>query len=222
MPTEGYIYCEPPLGAVVLRNGYSIRNFQGDEVVHFEDVLGLSKAIRAAIIFKRGRLSADEVAYLRRKLDMSQVELARLLGVEAQTLSLWERASQNIPKAADCLLRLIFVELQAGQLPIGKRKLKPSDAAGLAGALLPARYLCSWDDTCWTIEQVCEERTVTLHSQATQVNDESFMTDPRHLGYKLLYRGQSSSEDFTTRGSDRFDTKHFVAIESVQINYEAA
>lgn len=56
---------------------------------------------------KHGLLSADEIRSLRERLDLTQGELSRLLGLGQNTLSRWEAGRSIQSVAMDYLLRLV-------------------------------------------------------------------------------------------------------------------
>ena len=71
----------------------------------FEDLEGLHHAIVRWVALLPRSLSANEFRFLRKECGWTQRTLAPLLGVEEQTVSLWERGQSPIPKAADILMR---------------------------------------------------------------------------------------------------------------------
>ena len=91
VPSASHLRC-PRCGEIVLR-------FQEAKRLH-ED---------ACEIYRRrhGLLSADELRAIRRRFDLTQANLARLLRLGANTVSRWE-SGRNVQTAAmDVLLRLI-------------------------------------------------------------------------------------------------------------------
>jgi transcriptional regulator with XRE-family HTH domain len=77
---------------------------------------GLHRALARALTSKP-RLTGAEVRFLRKEIGLSQRSLGALLGVTDQAVALWERKGQ-LPKTADRLLRLIYVEHDKGNTPI--------------------------------------------------------------------------------------------------------
>ena len=113
---KGYRYTESGLTNVWLANGYTIRKTKYGEGVTIHDMDGLHRALARALSNKP-RLSGTEVRFLRKEMGLSQRGLGELLGVTDQAVSLWERKGQ-LPKTADRLLRLIYVEHDRGNAPI--------------------------------------------------------------------------------------------------------
>ncbi len=113
---KGYRYTESGLTNVWLANGYTIRKTKYGEGVSVSDVDGLHRALARALSNKP-RLTGTEVRFLRKEMGLSQRGLGELLGVTDQAVSLWERKGQ-LPKTADRLLRLIYVEHDRGNAPI--------------------------------------------------------------------------------------------------------
>ena len=113
---NGYRYTESGLTNVWLANGYTIRKTKHGEGVSIHDMDGLHRALARALSNKP-RLAGTEVRFLRKEMGLSQRGLGELLGVTDQAVSLWERKGQ-LPKTADRLLRLIYVEHDRGNAPI--------------------------------------------------------------------------------------------------------
>jgi DNA-binding transcriptional regulator YiaG len=113
---KGYRYTESGLMNVWLANGYTIRKTKYGEGVSIRDVEGLHHALAQALANKP-RLTGAEVRFLRKEMGLSQRGLGELLGVTDQAVALWERKGR-LPKTADRLLRLIYVEHDRGNAPI--------------------------------------------------------------------------------------------------------
>ena len=113
---KGYHYTESGLANVWLANGYTIRKTKYGEGVSIQDSDGLHRALARALSNKP-RLSGTEVRFLRKDMGLSQRGLGELLGVTDQAVALWERKGR-LPKTADRLLRLIYVEHDRGNAPI--------------------------------------------------------------------------------------------------------
>jgi DNA-binding transcriptional regulator YiaG len=113
---KGYHYTESGLPNVWLANGFTIRKSNYGEGVSIHDVDGLHRAI-ARTLSNKARLTGAEVRFLRKEMGLSQRGLGELLGVTEQAVALWERKGR-LPKTADRLLRLIYIEHDKGNAPI--------------------------------------------------------------------------------------------------------
>lgn len=110
-----YRYLGCGLDNIQLRNGYEfVTSASGLEVVAIQDVEGLHRVIAENICDKEGPLSAKEFRFLRKELDMSQRTVAQFVGVEEQTVSLWERDVTAINPASERLLRSLMKETLSG------------------------------------------------------------------------------------------------------------
>lgn len=106
MNTKPYHYSECGLDYVFLVNGFNRYPLENGEIVTvIEDVEGLHCTIRNIVIELPRQLTGAEIRFLRREMDMSQRQLASVLGVEEQTVSLWERSGRNMPPPAERFLR---------------------------------------------------------------------------------------------------------------------
>jgi len=99
---------------IFLEGGYEHRKTSEGRVLIVHDIAGLYAAIGEAIARKRD-LSGAEVRFLRKRLELSQAELADYLRVSEQTVSLWERGKGEIPASQSLLLRVLYLERMRGQ-----------------------------------------------------------------------------------------------------------
>lgn len=102
---------------VWLQNGYTKKKTPYGEAVAIQDVEGLHRAL-AKTITRKPKLTGAEFRFIRKELDLSQAALGRMFGFEAQTIALWEKNKQRVPKLADKMLRLIYSEHAEGNVKI--------------------------------------------------------------------------------------------------------
>jgi putative transcriptional regulator len=104
-----YHYDECGLDRVYLANGYAERETPYGLAVSIDDVDGLHRAIGRAIVQSPKPIDGAELRFLRKHLDLSQRELAALMGETEQDVYRWEKGrAKAIPGAADRLIRVIF------------------------------------------------------------------------------------------------------------------
>ncbi len=105
-----YHYKACGLDNVYLINGFTLYDNEEDgQAISFEDIEGLHTAIGLHIIKFNRKLDGKEIRYLRNEMEITQAALAKLLGVDEQTVRNWEQnQSTNVP--ADRLVRLLYVE----------------------------------------------------------------------------------------------------------------
>lgn len=113
-----YHYTESGLQNVYLQNGYTIRKTKYGATVAIEDVPGLHKAIGIALAH-RPYLTGAGLRFLRKEMGLSQRALGGCVGTSEQNVSLWERRGR-MPKAADRLVRLLYVEKVKGSVQVQK------------------------------------------------------------------------------------------------------
>lgn len=105
-----YHYRESGLTNVYLVNGYREIETPHGRGVSIEDVAGLHMAIAHMLIEEAPSLTGPEVRFIRKYLDLTQMQLAELLGVEDQSVRRWEKLGR-VPKQADHGIRLVFRDL---------------------------------------------------------------------------------------------------------------
>ena len=100
----------PPLGSS--NGGRDQRQRDLDSVIS-----GLPEAIAIALTVAVNPLEIGgaEFRFLRKELDMSQRAIAGVLGVQEQTVSLWERGEQPVPQYAAVLISAMAREYFSGQ-----------------------------------------------------------------------------------------------------------
>lgn len=81
----------------------------GDQEVAIPRIEGLHRAIAVSLIEKSARLTSEEIRYLRKYLDMSGVDFARMMRVDPSTVSRWERGDQPMGESSDLLLRTFVI-----------------------------------------------------------------------------------------------------------------
>lgn len=112
-----YHYKGASLRNVWLTNGYEVRKTAYGKAVSIQDVEGLHRALALLLITTKPRLSGGEFRFLRKELDMSQAKLGEWMGVEAQTVALWEKTGR-VPKGGDRFIRAIYREIAEGNAHI--------------------------------------------------------------------------------------------------------
>jgi len=103
-----YHFTDGGLRNIWLVNGYTLHDTPYGKAVAFQDGDGLVRAVCLALTRKVGRLTGVELRYIRSSgFLMSQPSMAKLLGVDGQTVARWEK-SGKVPKWADKLVRLLY------------------------------------------------------------------------------------------------------------------
>lgn len=114
-----YHYTESGLDTVYLLDGYRIETHPAyGELITIDNVRGLHDAIGMALVELPRPLNGAEFRFLRREMDLTQKALGALLGVQEQTVALWEKTalSKVSNEAAERLTRLLYAE-HLSQLP---------------------------------------------------------------------------------------------------------
>jgi putative zinc finger/helix-turn-helix YgiT family protein len=86
----------------------------GNEEPIIPNLDGLLRIIAVAIVTNRLPLAGAEVRYLRKYLEMSGEQFARILHTDKSTLSKWETGAVNIGSKSDLLIRAVALNLGRG------------------------------------------------------------------------------------------------------------
>ena len=104
-------YHDSGLDNVFLENGYSVHQTVYGTGVSIQDTEGLHKAIGRWLIATPKPLNGAELRFLRIEMELTQRDLAGILGTTEQTLRLWEKHRvKAINGSADRLLRALYSE----------------------------------------------------------------------------------------------------------------
>ena len=106
-----YHYEECGLGNIWLRDGYSVEEDEEyGELVSIHSVNDLHNAIGLYLITNKPELNGDEIRFLRKEMNLSQKNLAGLLGVGETSVRTWESERGKIGSPTDRLLRAFYKE----------------------------------------------------------------------------------------------------------------
>ena len=141
-----YDACE--LDNVYLLNGYSVRQTAGGEETVVQDIEGLHKAITDAVIDASVPLNGKTFRFLRKRLAISQRQLAETLDLAEHTVSLWERGRLALPRYSDIALRALAWERLRGQVPFWALCKKLSQMGGKRGGN-DVNLLMHWTGQGW-------------------------------------------------------------------------
>ena len=106
--SEPYEYRSCGLDGIFLLNGVDRHTYDGDEYVSIKDIDGLHIAIGKHLVLNRKALAPKEIKFLRKTMEMTQSELAEVLGKTSQSVARWEKGEVSIPGSAEKLLRALF------------------------------------------------------------------------------------------------------------------
>jgi len=110
-----YRFRESGLDNVVLKGIEIIKcSACGNEEPILPNLDGLLRVIAVAIVTNRLPLTGAEVRYLRKYLEMSGDQFARILHTDKSTLSKWETGAVNLGSKSDLLIRSVALNLGRG------------------------------------------------------------------------------------------------------------
>ncbi len=110
MINENYHYVECGLDTIYLANGFERFDSQRGPSVAIRDVDALHEVIGRHICDHKKDLNGREIRFLRREMLISQASLAHMLGVKEQTVHRWEAGKTTMPRAAEAILRVLYME----------------------------------------------------------------------------------------------------------------
>lgn len=105
-----YHYQECGLSHVWLHDGYTIENSPYGETVSITAVNELHKVIGLYLVENKPELNGEEIRFLRKEMNLSQKNLAGLLGVGETSVRGWEADRGPIGSPTDRLLRAFYKE----------------------------------------------------------------------------------------------------------------
>ena len=103
-----YHYKECGLDDVFLVSGYTVVPTAYGDAVSIMDQDGLHATIARHLIESKKMLSGKELRFLRKRMDCTQSAVARMMGVDAQTVARWEKGETKVSGPADRMMRVIY------------------------------------------------------------------------------------------------------------------
>lgn len=98
------------LDNIWLSSGYHVEEVDGENFIRISDLDGLHSAIGRSLTKRKKLMNGKEIRFLRQQMDLTQSELARLIGCDPQQIARYEKGENKIPGPADRLLRMLARE----------------------------------------------------------------------------------------------------------------
>lgn len=140
----GYHYTACGLDNVYLQGLDTFTGDDAEDTFIIPNINLLHRSIAASIATAEGRMTAQEVRYLRTWLGHTQEELADLLDVTRATVNRWETAKSDIPAPVDALVRVMVQEACDEKLSVSelmeKARLLIADKSHLIDGSDPKNY----------------------------------------------------------------------------------
>ena len=115
-----YHYTECGLRNVWLANGYRTIETEYGKATAIENMEELHKVIGKQLATSKPHLTGAEFRFLRKELGLSQARFGQPFDYDAQTVALWERNKSRLPKWADRMIRLLYLEKVAGNAKVNE------------------------------------------------------------------------------------------------------
>lgn len=115
---EPYHYLECGLDNVFLCGGYTVESFKDEKHVSVMDAYALHQAIGRILILQKRAPNGKEIRFLRREMNLTQNELASLVGVTDQTIARYEKDENELPGPTDRLLRALYLDHLDGKVDV--------------------------------------------------------------------------------------------------------
>lgn len=110
-----YHYTDSGLDNVWLENGYAVHSTPYGEGISIQDTEGLHRAIGQWLISLPKPLNGAELRFLRLELELTQRDLAGIIGADEQAVRRWEKArGKAINGPTDRLMRALYNEYVLG------------------------------------------------------------------------------------------------------------
>jgi DNA-binding transcriptional regulator YiaG len=115
---EPYHYKGCGLDDIYLLSGYERKVTAHGTSVTIKNLDGLLRAIGDTLVARKKILDGKEIRFLRHQMDITQSELARLFGCDAQQVARYEKGQSKIPGPADRVLRMLYIDHMGGKLDV--------------------------------------------------------------------------------------------------------
>lgn len=103
------------LDDVFLASGYDQEPTPYGSGVRIRNLDKLREAIGLSLVVERKVLRGKELRYLRQQMNLTQTELARLMGCNSQQVARYEKETNEVPGPADRMIRLLYKDHVSGK-----------------------------------------------------------------------------------------------------------
>lgn len=93
---------------IYLENGYQVHGVGDESATSYEKLDDLYHAIGRSIALRCRVLSGTQLRFLRKRLELNQAELGRLVGKSAQAVAKWEKERLDVPTAEGKLVKVLW------------------------------------------------------------------------------------------------------------------
>lgn len=105
-----YHYKTCGLENIYLKTGYTLKETPYGRAVSIDDIEGLHLAIASDLLRQKTPLTGRQFRFLRKEQDLTQAELAAILGVTEQTVASWEKQKDTpVQMMADISIRAYYI-----------------------------------------------------------------------------------------------------------------
>jgi len=105
-----YRYDACGIDNVVLKGLPLVTDDEGEEVITIPNINLLHRVLTAQVASKETGLQPKELRFLRTQMELTQAQLAELVGRDVQTIGRWERGEHPIDKSAEIVIRAHALE----------------------------------------------------------------------------------------------------------------
>ena len=113
---EPYHYTMCGLDDVYLINGvHDVSTAYGPSVI-IHDIDGLHQAIAQDLARNKKALNGKEMRFLRKQMDLTQLELSYLLSVSDQSIARWEKGEVDVSGPAELSMRALYLSHDEGKI----------------------------------------------------------------------------------------------------------
>lgn len=109
MKMNQYQYIECGLDNIWLDNGFEYVETPYGNGVSIQNLDGLHKAIGCSIAENPNAMTAKELKFLRREMDLTQARLASLIGADEQSIHRWENGKSKISGPAARMVSMVYL-----------------------------------------------------------------------------------------------------------------
>lgn len=107
--SEPFHYTQCGLDDVYLLSGFKLTETEYGTAFSIQNIEALHEAIAHSLVTRDGTLSAREIRFLRKQLNMTQCQFGDLMGVGDQMVARLEKGQSKIATSAELLLRAHFL-----------------------------------------------------------------------------------------------------------------